>query len=97
MENVFRNLFYYTIKMFDIIRESVAFDVGRIYDYYIALESGNAATTQGLLETLLTYVVSNPIRYGTNFTFHSVGDPVRRRFNSYVDSANQKLMNYVDN
>ena len=87
----------YTIKMFDIIRESVAFDVGRIYDYYIALESGNAATTQGLLETLLTYVVSNPIRYGTNFTFHSVGDPVRRRFNSYVDSANQKLMNYVDN
>ena len=85
----------YTIEMFDIIRDSIVFDTGRIYDYYIALESG-LGTQSEVLAYLVTNIISKPILNGTNFTFTSTGDPVRRQVNNYIDAANAKLIAYIE-
>ena len=82
----------YTIEMFNIIRGSIIFDIGRIYDYYISCESGNTSD----LSLLVTNVISMPVRDKTNFTFASSGDPTRRLIGDYIESANEKLLNYVN-
>ena len=85
----------YTIEMFKIIREAIIFDTGRIYDYYIALQSGMTGQSE-VLSYLVTNIISKPIRDKTNFTFTSSGDPVRRQVNGYIDSANAKLLAFID-
>ena len=84
----------HTIDMFNIIRESIVFDMGRIFDYFIACECGQSGT--GATKYLVANFVSFPVMNKTNFTFTSSGDPIRRLVDTYIDSANKKLLDYVE-
>ena len=80
----------YTIEMFNIIRESVTFDIGRIYDVYIAGNTGEYA------KYILPNIVSYPIRNMETYNFNSGSDAVRRVVNGYIDDANAKLLQFVE-
>lgn len=84
----------YTIEMFNIIRDSIIFDIGKIYEYYIATASGD--TSGGVLPYLISNIISYPIADGSNFTFTSASDPTRRLLNTYIKETNEKLLEYID-
>ena len=68
--------------------------MGRIFDYFIACECGQSGT--GATKYLVANFVSFPVMNKTNFTFTSSGDPTRRLVDTYIDSANKKLLDYVE-
>jgi hypothetical protein len=84
----------YNIKMFDIIRGGITFDVGRVYDFYIS------GTADGYVNYFLPNIVSFPIRDITSkdvsFTFNSSGDPVRKLVSDYIKERNAALIEYID-
>ena len=80
----------YTIEMFDIIRESVTFDIGRIYDVYIA------GTGTDYSNYILPNIISYPIRNNTSYNFFSTSDSGRRVVNGYIDEANAKLLAFIE-
>ena len=84
----------YTIEMFDIIRESVIFDMGRIYEYYIVIQSG--IMDKYTVPYLLTNIISLPIEEMRQFTFNSSGDPTRRLLDGCIEMANDKLLDYIE-
>jgi hypothetical protein len=86
----------YTIKMFDIIRESVIFDSGRIFDYFISSQQTGF---------ILDYILPNIVSYGikgneqqeeTFYNFHSMGDPTRKKAQQCIDAANKKILDYIE-
>jgi ABC-type glycerol-3-phosphate transport system substrate-binding protein len=88
----------YTIEMFNIIRNSVVFDVGRIFDVFIT-------TLDGGFETYKYYLLSNVVSFairgnadGTeiSFNFPSTGDPTRRKVQQDLDVANKKIVDFID-
>ena len=84
----------YNIKMFDIIRGAITFDIGRIYDYYIS------GTGDGYTNYFLPNIVSFPIRDITSkdvtFSFNSTGDPVRKLITEYIKERNKALLEFID-
>ena len=85
----------YTIKMFEIIRESIIFDIGRVYDVFIS------TTEPGYTDYLLPNIISLPIRGnldGTeiSFNFTSSGDPTRKKMDDYIKEANKKLIDFIN-
>jgi ABC-type glycerol-3-phosphate transport system substrate-binding protein len=90
----------YTIEMFDIIRESIVFDTGRVYDVYIASIAVPLSDW-----TFLEYILPNIVSYGikgneqgedTNFNFPSSGDPMRRAIQKCIDQVNEKILTFLD-
>jgi hypothetical protein len=84
--------------MFNIIRDSVVFDVGRIFDVFIT-------TLDGGFETYKYYLLSNVVSFairgnadGTeiSFNFPSTGDPTRRKVQQDLDVANKKIVDFID-
>ena len=89
----------YTIEMFDIIRESIVFDTGRVYDVYIATQE------VGFDWEFLEYIIANVVSYGikgnesgqdTLFDFPNVGNNTRMTLTRCLKSANTKIMDYID-
>ena len=80
----------YTIEMFNIIRESITFDIGRIYDVYIAGNTGEYTNY------MMPNIVSYPIRDFGTYNFNSTSNPVRLTVNRYIEEANEKLLEFVD-
>ena len=87
----------YTIEMFNIIRESIVFDIGRIYDVFIT-------TLDGGYETFKNYLVSNVVAFAIRggadgeeiaFNFQSTGDPTRRKVQQDLDVANKKIIDFI--
>ena len=86
----------YTIEMFDIIRESIVFDSGRVYDYFISSQQ-----TGFILDYILPNIVSygikgNEYQEDTNYNFASMGDPTRKKAQQCIDSANSKILAYIE-
>ena len=89
----------YNIEMFNIIRESVVFDTGKIYDVYVATR------TDGFDWKFLEYIICNVVSYGikgneqgedTNFNFSSSGDPVRKKIQGNIEIANKEILDFID-
>ena len=89
----------YTIEMFDIIRSSIVFDTGRVYDVYVATQE------VGFDWSFLEYIIANVVSYGikgnesgedTNYDFANVGNPTRMALTRCLKLANQKIMDYID-
>jgi len=90
----------HTIEMFKIIRESIVFDTGRVYDVFVATQI-DGFVLPDFLESIVANVVSYGIKgneYGqdTNFNFPSMGDPVRKKVQQCIDLANQKIGEFLD-
>lgn len=88
----------YTIEMFNIIRESIVFDIGRIYDVFVT-------TLDGGLETYKNYLISNVVSFAIRggpdgediaFNFMSTGDPTRRKIQLDLDVANKKIIDFLE-
>ena len=88
----------YTIEMFNIVRESVVFDVGRIFDVFIT-------TLDGGFETFKYYLLSNVVSFAIrgnadgseiSFNFPSTGDPTRRKVQKDLDVANKKIIDFIN-
>ena len=86
----------YTIEMFNIIRESIVFDSGRVFDYFISSQQTGF---------ILDYILPNIVSYGikgneqqedTNYNFHSMGDPTRKKAQQCIDAANKKILDYLE-
>lgn len=81
----------YNIEMFKIVRDSIGFDIGRVYDVFIS------GTTGDYNQYMLPNIVSFPIRDADkSFNFNSGGDPVRKVVEDYVKEANQKLVDFIE-
>ena len=90
----------YTIEMFNIIRESIVFDTGRVYDVFIAAQCCPLSDWK-----FLEYILPNIVSYGikgnedgedTNYNFPSSGDPMRRAVQKGIDQANEKILAYLE-
>jgi len=89
----------YNIEMFNIIRESIVFDTGKVYDVYVATQE------DGFDWIFLEYIISSVVSYGikgneygqdTNYNFSSTADPVRIKLQRCINAANQKILDYLD-
>jgi len=77
--------------MFKIVRDSIGFDIGRVYDVFIS------GTTGEYVNYILPNIVSFPIRDADkSFNFNSGGDPVRKVVEDYVKEANLKLVEFIE-
>ena len=90
----------YTIQMFNIIRESIVFDTGKVYDVFVATQI-DGFVLPDFLESIVANVLSYGIKgneYGedTNFNFPSMSDPVRNKVQKCIDSANKKIGEFLD-
>jgi len=89
----------YNIEMFNIIRESVVYDTGKIYDVYVATQIDGFDWV--FLESIISNVVSYGIKgneYGqdTNFNFPNTADPVRKKIQNCIDLANEKILAFIE-
>lgn len=90
----------YTIEMFNIIRSSIVFDTGRVYDVYIA------SIATGLADwKFLEYILPNIVSYGikgnedgedTNYNFNSMANPMRRAVQDCIDTANSNILAFLE-
>ena len=86
----------YNIEMFNIIRESVVFDTGKIYDYFVATHQ---------LGFDLEYIICNVVSYGikgnelgqdTNFNFANTADPVRKTIQECINESNKEILDFIE-
>ena len=87
----------YTIKMFDIVRNSISYDLGRIYDVIVG-GSGNRDDWKYYPDYLISFCISGgteswtPDRVWT--TEFSIGKQSLMR--QHVADANAKILSYID-
>ena len=88
----------YTIEMFKIIRESVVFDVGRIYDiFFTGLDGGYSEYGNYLISNVVSYAIRSSSGEETGgFNFTSTGDPTRRKVQKDLDNANKRILDFLD-
>ena len=89
----------YNIEMFNIIRESIVFDTGKVYDVFVATQE------DGFDWIFLEYLISSVVSYGikgneygqdTNYNFSSTSDPVRRKLQSCIDITNKEILDFIE-
>ena len=87
----------YTIKMFDIIRESITFDLGRIYDVIIA-GGGERESWRNYPEYLISFCISGGIDGWTTDRVWTTefGSAKQITMRNLVTAANEKLLAYID-
>jgi hypothetical protein len=82
----------YSITMFDLIRESLIFDVGKIYDSFIA-----EVTTGGeQMNNILPNIVSRSIRDDKVWATEFSPSGKQRFVREQIENANKKLLDYVN-
>ena len=83
----------YCIAMFDIIRESLMFDVGKIYDSFIAeVTTGSEEQRRYIIPNVVSMAVRDDLVWATEFS----PSGKQRMIRSQIDRANEKLMNYIN-
>ena len=89
----------YNIDMFNIIRESIVYDTGKIYDTFIATQQ------VGFDWKFLEYQISNVVSYGikgneygqdTNFDFSNTANPVRKTIQECIDESNEEILAFIE-
>ena len=86
----------YTIKMFDIVRESITFDPGRIYDSFLAGPDGDQ--WQYYPPNIVSFTLSGG-RDGwtTDKVWTTEFDSAKQKFvRNLIDEANVKLIEYIN-
>ena len=86
----------YAIQMYNIIRDSVVLDAGRIYDVLVS------TLEDGFRNNLVSHIVSYSIRgFNTEaepvtYNFNSMSDPIRKKVEKQIEAANEKILNFLE-
>ena len=82
----------YSIQMFDIIRESLIFDVGKIYDSFIAEVTSGGEQMNNILPNIVSRAVRDDKVWASEFSPSG-----KQRFvRDQITNANNKLLDYIN-
>lgn len=83
----------YAIQMFDIIRESLIFDVGKIYDSFIAeVTTGGEEERRYIIPNVVSMAVRDDLVWATEFSPSGKQKFIRGQ----IDNANKKLIDFIN-
>lgn len=80
----------YTVQMFDIIREGITFDPGRLYDAFIA-GGATGGYRANHIPNIVSWTIRDDLVWTTNFSPNKQA-AIRKR----IDDANKKILDIVN-